>query len=66
MERIKQACEELQTVGFIDHYEFSGKKQGLLGRFLTVTKNPVFLNVVPEARNRELPQPVQLDLFMSD
>ncbi|WP_246062072.1 replication initiator protein A [Paenibacillus oralis] len=62
VERIKQACEELQTVGFIDHFEFSGKKQGLLGRFLTVTKNPVFLNA-PVRSVRELNEPVQLDLF---
>lgn len=57
IEKIKQACEELKEVGFIDHYSFSGKKQGLIGRFLTVTKNPVFLN------DNALSEPVQLDLF---
>ena len=62
VERIKQACDELQTVGFIDAYIFSGKKQGLFGRFLTVTKNPVFLNA-PVRPVRELPQPVPMDLF---
>lgn len=62
VERIKQACEELQTVGFIDRFEFAGKKQGLFGRFLTVTKNPVFLNG-PVRSVRELNEPVQLDLF---
>lgn len=56
VERIKQACEELQTVGFIDRFEFSGKKQGLSDRFLTVVKNPVFLNGINE-------EPVQLELF---
>jgi REP element-mobilizing transposase RayT len=40
VERIKQACEELQTVGFIGRYEFTGKKQGLLSRYLTVTPPP--------------------------
>ncbi|MFS0728364.1 replication initiator protein A [Paenibacillus sp. 1P07SE] len=44
VERFKQACEELQTVGFIEKFQFTGKKQGLTERYLTVTKNPVFLN----------------------
>ncbi|WP_433947027.1 replication initiator protein A [Paenibacillus sp. SN-8-1] len=59
IERIKHACEELQAVGFIDRYEFSGKKQGLNERYLTVTKNPIFLNTLD--RSRELPE--QIDLF---
>ncbi len=42
VERITQACEELKQVGFIDSYEYEGKKQGLAERFLIVVKNPVF------------------------
>lgn len=61
IEKIKQACEELKEVGFIDHYEFSGKKQGLTERYLTVTKNPVFLNDV--TTGKQLTEPEQLDLF---
>lgn len=44
IERIKEACEELQVVGFIDSYLISGKKQGLADRFLTLTKNPIFIS----------------------
>lgn len=62
VERIKQACEELQTVGFIDRFDFSGKKQGLTDRFLTVTKNPVFLS--GSLINTD--EPVQLELFSPD
>lgn len=62
VERIKQACEELQTVGFIDQFEFSGRKQGLLERYLTVTKNPVFLNG-PVRSVKDQEEPLQLDLF---
>ncbi|WP_025692645.1 replication initiator protein A [Paenibacillus zanthoxyli] len=57
VERIKHACEELKAVGFIDSFEFSGKKQGLSGRYLTVTKNPVFLNST--IRLRDLPEQLE-------
>lgn len=53
VERITQACEELKQVGFIDSYQYSGKKQGLNERYLSVVKNPVFLNA--PVRQRELP-----------
>ena len=59
VERIKNACEELKAVGFIDQFEFSGKKQGLNERYVTVTKNPVFLN--SPVKSRELLE--QIDLF---
>ncbi|MDQ0496853.1 replication initiator protein A [Paenibacillus brasilensis] len=61
IERIKNACVELQAVGFIEHFEFTGKKQGLVERYLTVTKNPIFLNTV--ARSREfLPEQIELSI----
>ncbi|MFS0728367.1 hypothetical protein [Paenibacillus sp. 1P07SE] len=43
-------------------FEFTGKKQGLTERYLTVTKKPVFLNA-PIRAERELNELVQLDLF---
>ncbi|KAA8758025.1 RepB family plasmid replication initiator protein, partial [Paenibacillus sp. UASWS1643] len=49
----------LQTVGFIEQFVFSGKKQGLADRYLSVTKNPVFL----DGPVRGLNEPVQMDLF---
>ncbi|OMD35642.1 replication initiator protein A [Paenibacillus odorifer] len=58
VERIKYACEELKTVGFIDSFEFSGKKQGLAERYLTVVKNPVFLNSIPKLRET----PIQMEM----
>ena len=45
VERIKSACIELQAVGFIERFEFKGKKQGLHDRYLTVTK-PGFLEYI--------------------
>ncbi|GAK43420.1 RepB family plasmid replication initiator protein [Paenibacillus sp. UMB7766-LJ446] len=60
VERIKSACIELQAVGFIERFEFKGKKQGLHDRYLTVTKNPVFLNTL--SQSREL-IPEQLEFF---
>lgn len=61
VERITQACEELQQVGFIGQYTYSGKKQGLTGRYLSVIKNPVFLNA--PVRERELtPEQLLMEL----
>lgn len=57
VERITQACEELKQVGFIDSYAFSGKKQGLADRYLSVVKNPVFINIPIQ---REIPEQIEL------
>lgn len=57
VERITQACEELKQVGFIDSYSFSGKKQGLDDRYLSVVKNPIFINI---PIRRELPEQIEL------
>lgn len=61
VERITQACEELKQVGFIDSYSYSGKKQGLVDRYLSVVKNPVFLNI--PVRSREASPPEQMELW---
>lgn len=58
VERITQACEELKQVGFIGSYSFSGKKQGLVDRYLSVEKNPVFINV--PIRNELPPEQIML------
>ncbi|MCL9662060.1 replication initiator protein A [Paenibacillus hunanensis] len=59
IERIKEACEELRSVGFIDHYEIHGKKQGLENRFLTLSKNRMFLS----SNEKVIAIPEQLELF---
>lgn len=60
VERIKSACIELQAVGFIERFEFEGKKQGLKDRYLKVTKNPIFLNTLTQTKGLI---PEQLELF---
>ncbi|MEK4078257.1 replication initiator protein A [Paenibacillus sp. FSL M7-0656] len=60
VERIKSACIELQAVGFIERFEFKGKKQGLHGRYLTVTKHPIFLNTLAQTKETI---PEQLQFF---
>lgn len=62
IERIKEACEELRSVGFIDRYEITGKKQGLENRYLTLSKNSMFLN----SNEKTIEIPEQLELFEED
>ncbi|AOZ94937.1 replication initiator protein A [Paenibacillus crassostreae] len=61
VERITQACEELKQVGFIDNYEYSGKKQGLADRYLSVVKNPIFISA-PLLIEEGPPKQIELDL----
>lgn len=65
IDRLKQACEELKQVGFIEEFTVRGKKQGLNGRFLKVTKNPLFLSM-SVADKAQATVIKQLDLFEDD